>query len=40
MLRNLQKQDRPREKLLAKGPAALLDFELLQALIGININCQ
>lgn len=31
---NLQKQDRPREKLLAKGPAALSDFELLQALIG------
>ena len=31
---NLQKQDRPREKLLAKGSAALSDFELLQVLIG------
>lgn len=31
---NLQKQDRPREKLLAKGPSSLSDFELLQALIG------
>ncbi len=28
------KLDRPREKLQAKGPAALSDFELLQALIG------
>lgn len=27
-------QDRPREKLQAKGAAALADFELLQALIG------
>ncbi len=30
----LQAQDRPREKLQAKGPEALSDFELLQALIG------
>lgn len=30
----MQKVDRPREKLYAKGPAALSDFELLQALIG------
>lgn len=28
------KSDRPREKLQAKGPSALSDFELLQALIG------
>lgn len=28
------KHDRPREKLQAKGPAALSDFELLQSLIG------
>jgi DNA repair protein RadC len=28
------KLDRPREKLQAKGPSALSDFELLQALIG------
>ena len=28
------KSDRPREKLQAKGAAALSDFELLQALIG------
>ena len=27
-------RDRPREKLQARGPAALSDFELLQALIG------
>ena len=31
---DIQKQDRPREKLLAKGPSSLSDFELLQALIG------
>lgn len=30
----MQKNNRPREKLQAKGPAALSDFELLQALIG------
>lgn len=30
----MQKADRPREKLAAKGAAALSDFELLQALIG------
>lgn len=30
----MPKQNRPREKLQAKGPAALSDFELLQALIG------
>lgn len=29
-----RKEDRPREKLQARGPAALSDFELLQALIG------
>ena len=33
-INDLAKQDRPREKLLAKGPAVLSDFELLQALIG------
>ena len=31
---DLNVQDRPREKLLTKGPASLSDFELLQALIG------
>jgi DNA repair protein RadC len=31
---SLMAQDRPREKLKIKGPAALSDFELLQALIG------
>jgi DNA repair protein RadC len=31
---DLKSADRPREKLQAKGPAALSDFELLQALIG------
>lgn len=31
---DMRKSDRPREKLQAKGPAALSDFELLQALIG------
>ena len=31
---DLQTQDRPREKLQAKGAQALSDFELLQALIG------
>lgn len=30
----MSKNDRPREKLQAKGPAALSDFELLQTLIG------
>ncbi len=33
-LNQIPNQDRPREKLQAKGPAALSDFELLQALIG------
>ena len=33
-INDLAKQDRPREKLLAKGPRSLSDFELLQALIG------
>lgn len=33
-LSDLPKIDRPREKLKAKGPAALSDFELLQALVG------
>jgi len=33
-MQNIQIQDRPREKLMAKGAAALSDFELLQALIG------
>lgn len=33
-VKELQEVDRPREKLKAKGPAALSDFELLQALIG------
>lgn len=31
---DLQPSDRPREKLQAKGAAALSDFELLQAMIG------
>ncbi len=31
---DIKSADRPREKLQAKGPAALSDFELLQALIG------
>lgn len=30
----LQPADRPREKLLARGPASLSDFELLEAMIG------
>ena len=30
----IPKEDRPREKLQVKGPVALSDFELLQALIG------
>ena len=33
-LQNLDDIDKPREKLQTKGPAALSDFELLQALIG------
>lgn len=33
-IKDIAKQDRPREKLLAKGSGALSDFELLQALIG------
>ena len=33
-IKDLQIQDRPREKLQARGAAALFDFELLQALIG------
>lgn len=33
-VKELKDTDRPREKLKAKGPAALSDFELLQALIG------
>lgn len=33
-IHQLPEADRPREKLLAKGPAALSDFELLEALIG------
>lgn len=33
-LKDINKFDRPREKLLAKSPAVLSDFELLQALIG------
>lgn len=33
-IQNIRKQDRPREKLQAKGSVALSDFELLQALIG------
>lgn len=33
-MQNINKSDRPREKLQAKGAAALSDFELLQALIG------
>lgn len=33
-IKDKRKNDRPREKLKAKGPSALSDFELLQALIG------
>lgn len=33
-IKDKSKNDRPREKLKSKGPAALSDFELLQALIG------
>lgn len=33
-MKDRAKSDRPREKLQTKGPAALSDFELLQALIG------
>jgi DNA repair protein RadC len=33
-MQDRNKQDRPREKLKAKGAQALSDFELLQALIG------
>lgn len=33
-IKNIAKSNRPREKILAKGPEALSDFELLQALIG------
>lgn len=33
-MKAINKSDRPREKLQAKGAAALSDFELLQALIG------
>jgi DNA repair protein RadC len=33
-INELKKEDRPREKLKIKGPSALSDFELLQALIG------
>jgi len=33
-MQNIRIQDRPREKLMAKGALALSDFELLQALIG------
>src|SRR5690348_10534031 len=38
-LSKVNKADRPREKLKAKGAAALSDFELLEALIG-NGNVQ
>jgi|SRR5688572_3731570 DNA repair protein RadC len=33
-MRRIPQQDRPREKLLAKGATALSDFELLEVLIG------
>lgn len=33
-MQNIRIQDRPREKLQARGAASLSDFELLQALIG------
>src|SRR5690348_8967010 len=33
-IHQLPQADRPREKLVAKGPAALSDFELLEVLIG------
>ena len=37
-IQNLQKQDRPREKLLAKGAQNLSDIELLQIIIGSGIQ--
>jgi len=37
-IRDLQKLDRPREKLMAKGPAALSDLELLAVLLGSGIR--
>lgn len=33
-IQDIERADRPREKLKAKGPRALSDFELLQALVG------
>lgn len=37
-MQQILKQDRPREKLQAKGAAALSDFELLQALKAHNLT--
>ncbi len=37
-IKSLDKQDRPREKLLAKGQVALSDLELLQVIIGSGIQ--
>ena len=37
-IQNLDKQDRPREKLAAKGAANLSDVELLQVVIGSGIK--
>jgi DNA repair protein RadC len=37
-MRDVAKADRPRERLAAKGPAVLSDFELLQALIGSGVR--
>ncbi len=39
-IRDLPKVDRPRERLLAKGPAALSDLELLAVLIGSGVRGQ
>jgi DNA repair protein RadC len=37
-VRDLPKADRPREKLLAKGPSALSDLELLAVMLGSGIR--
>jgi len=37
-VRDLPKADRPREKLLAKGPSALSDLELLAVMLGSGVR--
>ncbi len=39
-VRDLPKADRPREKLLAKGPSALSDLELLAVMVGSGVRGQ